>query len=156
MRSFYLLSLTIFVASMVNGCAGCTEQHRPEGHWEKLQKEREIAHAKLPQLNKDGSLVDAGAEQVVDAAQLYQNYCASCHGAQGAGDGPAGMALNPKPRNLTDVAWQESVDDERIYTVLEKGGTAIGISATMAPWGGVMNDKEITAMVEYIRTLKGS
>ncbi|MBS1149150.1 MAG: cytochrome c, class, partial [Myxococcaceae bacterium] len=27
--------------------------------------------------------------------------CAPCHGPKGAGDGPAAVALNPKPRNFT-------------------------------------------------------
>jgi mono/diheme cytochrome c family protein len=32
---------------------------------------------------------------------LFLQNCAPCHGQTGAGDGPAGMALDPKPRNQT-------------------------------------------------------
>ena len=43
----------------------------------------------------------------VDAADLpsgdvlYRRYCASCHGLQGRGDGPAAGALFPRPADLT-------------------------------------------------------
>jgi high-affinity iron transporter len=36
-------------------------------------------------------------------ARVYQAQCASCHGATGAGDGPAGKGLVPAPSNLTDA-----------------------------------------------------
>ncbi|HZP42239.1 MAG TPA: cytochrome c [Candidatus Binatia bacterium] len=32
---------------------------------------------------------------------LYRRYCASCHGLEGRGDGPAAGALSPKPTDLT-------------------------------------------------------
>jgi high-affinity iron transporter len=36
-------------------------------------------------------------------ANLYQSMCASCHGAKGAGDGPAGARLDPAPANFQDA-----------------------------------------------------
>ena len=35
---------------------------------------------------------------------LYVNYCASCHGGQGKGDGPMVPVLNKKPADLTTIA----------------------------------------------------
>ena len=32
---------------------------------------------------------------------LYGRYCASCHGLEGRGDGPAAAALSPPPSDLT-------------------------------------------------------
>ncbi len=37
-------------------------------------------------------------------AEVYQNYCAACHGSLGAGDGPAAATLTPVPSNLADAA----------------------------------------------------
>ena len=37
-------------------------------------------------------------------AEVYQTNCASCHGARGRGDGPAGLGLDPRPADLTDAA----------------------------------------------------
>jgi mono/diheme cytochrome c family protein len=36
--------------------------------------------------------------------KLYTQYCASCHGADGKGNGPAGAKLDPKPADLTQLA----------------------------------------------------
>ena len=36
--------------------------------------------------------------------EMYQQYCASCHGADGKGDGPASSALNIPATNLTTMA----------------------------------------------------
>lgn len=37
-------------------------------------------------------------------AQDFTNYCASCHGAGGKGDGPAAAGLDKKPADLTQLA----------------------------------------------------
>ena len=37
-------------------------------------------------------------------AQDFANYCASCHGAGGKGDGPAAAGLGKKPADLTQLA----------------------------------------------------
>jgi mono/diheme cytochrome c family protein len=35
---------------------------------------------------------------------MFTNYCASCHGKDAKGDGPAAAALKQKPANLTQLA----------------------------------------------------
>jgi Cytochrome c len=35
---------------------------------------------------------------------MYANYCASCHGVRGKGDGPAAPAFKHSPTNLTFLA----------------------------------------------------
>ena len=67
------------------------------------------------------------------AKQQFQTFCASCHGTSGKGDGPAGMALNPKPRDWTDPAWQDGISDEHIFNVLRDGGAKHGLSPLMPP-----------------------
>ena len=42
------------------------------------------------------------ATATAEAREVYKSRCATCHGEAGKGDGPAGAALNPKPRNYTD------------------------------------------------------
>lgn len=84
----------------------------------------------------------------------FSMMCSSCHGQTGAGDGPAGGALNPKPRNLQDAAWQDATDDERIKTVINKGGAAVGLSPLMPPLGASMKPEEVDGIVAFIRSLK--
>ena len=54
-----------------------------------------------------------------------------CHGAGGHGDGPGAAALNPKPRNYTDAAWQKSISDEAIAKIIVSRGAAVGKSPSM-------------------------
>ena len=53
---------------------------------------------------------------------LYAQNCATCHGAEGKGDGAAGKGLNPKPRNFTEnTAWKNGTHLESIYKTLDEG-----------------------------------
>ena len=68
-------------------------------------------------------------DAIMKGKELYeQNACAGCHGENGRGDGPAGQALNPKPRNFTriqDYKQGHALDD--IAKTIETGipGTAM-------------------------------
>lgn len=81
--------------------------------------------------------------------------CVPCHGATGAGDGAAAAALNPKPRNFTDPAWQKAVTDESLEKVILGGGPAIGKSPLMPPNPNLKDDPQtLKDLVAFIRTLK--
>jgi mono/diheme cytochrome c family protein len=69
----------------------------------------------------------------VEAKALFAQRCVTCHGTEGKGDGPAGGALNPKPRDWTDKAWQAKTDDAKIAKAITDGGPAIGLSPLMPP-----------------------
>jgi mono/diheme cytochrome c family protein len=88
------------------------------------------------------------------AAEIFAQRCASCHGATGVGDGPAAAALQPKPRNFKDPAWQKSVTDAHIEKVIAEGGPAVGKSPMMPPNPDLANDKAVLAgLRQYIRNL---
>ncbi len=67
------------------------------------------------------------------ANQHFKVFCGTCHGLTGKGDGLAGLALDPRPRDWTDPEWQDSVTDEEILTVIRDGGEAAGLSSGMTP-----------------------
>ena len=73
----------------------------------------------------------ADADPVAEAKNIFATRCVTCHGASGKGDGAAASALNPKPRDYTDKAWQASVTDEQLAKAIVEGGAAIGKSALM-------------------------
>src|SRR5690606_40443205 len=62
------------------------------------------------------------------ASGLYQQQCASCHGTTGAGDGPAGVALDPAPIAFTDRERARERSIFALYQVIEQGleGTGMG------------------------------
>ncbi|MBK8946793.1 MAG: cytochrome c [Ignavibacteriae bacterium] len=52
---------------------------------------------------------------------LYQTNCASCHGADGNGDGVAAAALNPKPRNFHQKdGWTNGREFSKLFNTLQK------------------------------------
>jgi mono/diheme cytochrome c family protein len=87
--------------------------------------------------------------------EKFKQLCASCHGDKGKGDGPAGKALNPPPRNFTDPKWQKSVDDARIRKVIKEGGASVGLSPLMAPFGSVLSEADLDNLVAFIRSFGG-
>src|SRR6185437_15304355 len=58
---------------------------------------------------------------------LFQVHCASCHGPEGRGDGPSGLALKPPPRDFAARPWRGSVSAETVRTAIIRGipGTAM-------------------------------
>lgn len=96
----------------------------------------------------------ASADARREAEQIFATRCTTCHGPQGAGDGPASAGLTPPPRNFQDPAWQASVSDEHIEQIVQYGGAAVGRSAAMPANPDLMGKPEVvTALREYVRAL---
>ena len=86
-------------------------------------------------------------ELVSKGKALYQSNCASCHGTDGKGDGPASTGLNPPPRNYTvKTGWVNGEKISQIYETLEEGiaGSAMRSFDYLSP-----EDK--FALAHYIR-----
>jgi len=86
-------------------------------------------------------------------AAQYQLLCASCHGPRGAGDGPAGQSLEPRPARHDDGSYMNALSNEHLFRVIKAGGAAVGKSPMMAPWGGALSDDQIRDVVAFLRTL---
>lgn len=84
---------------------------------------------------------------------LYTQNCSSCHGETGAGDGPVAGSLVPKPARHDDGKYMNALSNEHLFKVIKNGGTAVGKSPMMAPWGGVMSDDQIRDLIEFVRSL---
>ncbi|MDA1258990.1 MAG: hypothetical protein O3A20_00045 [Planctomycetota bacterium] len=99
-----------------------------------------------------------GSEPVADtpvnpeARAKFDGLCATCHGTSGKGDGAAAAALNPKPRDYTDKAWQKTVTDEFLTKIIVQGGAAVGKSMLMPANADLADKPEVVAgLVKIIR-----
>lgn len=85
---------------------------------------------------------------------LFEHYCATCHGAEGRGDGFNAYNLDPKPRDLSDPAFQAGRSDDDLASVIRIGGGAAGLSTGMPPWGHTLSERQIHDLVLYMRTFE--
>lgn len=88
-----------------------------------------------------------------EAQQMFSTLCATCHGADGTGNGPAAASLDPKPRNYTDAEWQASVTDDDLKKIILEGGQAVGKSAMMPGQPQLKDRPEVVSeLVAIIRS----
>ena len=89
-----------------------------------------------------------GQEAAAAGAEIFHANCELCHGPEGHGDGVAGQALEPKPKDLAQL--QTAVGDDYLFWRIHEGkpGTA------MVGWNGILTDDEIWQIVAFIRTLQ--
>jgi mono/diheme cytochrome c family protein len=90
----------------------------------------------------------------------FDTLCATCHGPQGKGDGPAGAALNPKPRDFSVGEFKYDTDkdgkagtDADLANIIKNGAGAYGGSPLMAPWGH-LSETDIQNVIAYVHSLK--
>jgi mono/diheme cytochrome c family protein len=101
--------------------------------------------------------VDPAAQEATmakfEAKKLFTSRCAVCHGEQGKGNGPGSAALNPKPRDYTNAAWQKSVTDDQLRAVITMGGAAVGKSPIMPSSPDLQaKPKVVDALVSIVRS----
>jgi len=100
-----------------------------------------------------GATLSTFGADAEEGKKLYGQFCASCHGQSGKGDGPAAAALNPKPRDHTDKAYMSKLTDDDMLNVIKNGGASVGKSPLMPPWGASLKDEQIRDIIAYVRTL---
>jgi len=86
-----------------------------------------------------------------DAAALYQQNCARCHGADGKGDTRIGKKLGVK--DYTDPKVQAELKDAAAVKAIKEGLKDKDGNTLMKPAEG-MSDDDIKALVGYMRTFK--
>lgn len=80
--------------------------------------------------------------------EIYAQTCFACHGTTGAGDGPAGKALDPKPANFLDAHMGEISPFQAFNTI------RLGVPGTgMTPFPSY-SDKEVWDLAFYVVSLR--
>jgi mono/diheme cytochrome c family protein len=99
--------------------------------------------------------------------EMYTNYCAVCHGAEGKGNGPAADALKTPPSDLTLL----SKNNGGVYPALKvasaiRGDSTVTAHGTkeMPVWGKLFRtisaghqsevDQRVANLVSYIKSLQ--
>ena len=111
----------------------------------------------------------AAARTPVDmnGADIYRNYCASCHGAKALGDGPFTFALRTVPSNLTTLAQRNggSFPRDRVTRVIEGAGLRSHGDREMPVWGNLFRRlrpqdpaaaARIGAVVDFLESIQSA
>ena len=61
--------------------------------------------------------VKADAASIEKGKAVFVTNCEPCHGNAGKGDGPAAIALNPKPKDLSDPKIQAQTDGSMFWKI---------------------------------------
>ncbi|GIV76398.1 cytochrome c [Litorilinea aerophila] len=105
------------------------------------------AHNVPPEAAAVENPIPASQESVAMGARLYAQNCQACHGPQGKGDGPAGMALNPRPADLTAEHVQANTDGALFYIITH------GVPGTAMPGWSQLSEEDRWHLVNYLRSL---
>lgn len=117
------------------------------------EPESQAPPSEPPAAEPEVTTIDLAAGDAARGAAVYGESCATCHGPTGDGDGPLSATLDPKPARHSDGAYMNALSDEHLVRVIRDGGPAVGKSALMAPWGGLLSDAQIADVVAFLRSI---
>ena len=95
---------------------------------------------------KQQNPVPSTTKSLAAGKALFQQQCAVCHGTKGKGDGPAAVALKPRPGDLTAIVFVRQKDGEIKWKIVNG-------RAPMPTFGKALKPEQIWQLVNYIRTL---
>jgi len=85
--------------------------------------------------------------------RLFYTYCVWCH-ADATPAGPSNRSnLNPAPALANDGATLNAMSDELLRNTITLGGAAMGKSAQMPAWGRTLSQKQIDALISFMRAI---
>ena len=80
--------------------------------------------------------------------RLYQSYCRGCHGEEGEGDGIMTSLLRINPMDHTNPNETNRLSNEQLVDAILEGR-----GRYMPGWKGILDQKDVEALVSYIRLL---
>jgi mono/diheme cytochrome c family protein len=110
--------------------------------------------------------VPASATSAASGKEMYVAYCASCHGLDGKGQGPAAVALNRRPVDLTALAQKNGGKFPALLVIsaIQEGNQNAHGSKDMPVWGPILSsvssdrplvvEQRLSNITAYIETLQ--
>jgi mono/diheme cytochrome c family protein len=105
-----------------------------------------------PDWNDNTKLVTLGYQESQGKRVFYQ-YCVWCH-ADATPAGPSNRSnLTPMPPLMNDGEKLNGESDEYMQNIITLGGSALGKSAMMPPYGKTLSADEIKAAIAFTRAI---
>lgn len=90
--------------------------------------------------------VPSDANAIAAGKKVFVANCLACHGAAGKGDGPAAIACNPKPKDLSDPKISAQADGELFWKITEG-------RKPMPTYEKLLSETDRWKVIDYLRTL---
>lgn len=127
-----------------------------------------LGSALLPAQNATTKIkkVEVTPTSAASGKEMYRAYCASCHGVDGKGNGPAAAALKQKPSNLTLLAQSNGgkFPAAVVASSIQDGTENAHGSKDMPVWGPILSSvstdrpmvvqQRIVNLTSYIESLQ--
>jgi mono/diheme cytochrome c family protein len=159
----FVISLTFFVVA----CSGNTSdeaaeaEHVEEEHMDEHEEDMheqddgQMDHMHVEAPDEFASLSNpfAGDADAITAGQeIFETNCETCHGPEGAGDGPGAVGLDPKPANLGDNVMMSTLTDGYLFWRVSKGGAFEPFNSAMPSWEQSLTEEQRWQVISYVRT----
>ncbi len=146
------LSLVLALAASIS-LVGCQPSEEKAAETTPLATESPVTEAPAGETTTGAATSEVAAVPGADLAagqQIFATNCATCHGPEGMGDGPAATALTPRPTNLVEGPFKHGGTVEQWKEVIVNGVAGTG----MAPWSGTLSEAQINDVTAYAISLK--
>jgi sulfur oxidation c-type cytochrome SoxX len=114
---------------------------------------KEPAKQLKPRDVPDANPVASSPDSIRHGEAIFLERCSGCHGRKQDGKGPNSLDITPKPRNLRNTAFVNSVADRRLFESILYGvqGTA------MPPWIDYgLSKNDVGDIVNFIRSINAN
>jgi len=139
-----LLVGSVLCVLAISGCKRSAAAVSPEAAFGAYDTE--------PDWNDSTKLVNLGYQES-QGKRVFYLYCVWCH-ADVTPAGPSNRGnLTPTPPLLNDGEKLNPETDEFMQNIITLGGSALGKSAMMPPYGKTLSAQEITAVIAFTRAV---
>lgn len=98
--------------------------------------------------------IPSNAANIAKGKELFEGkaLCVTCHGIGGKGDGDAGKALDPTPRDFTNPKFHAAKSDGEMLWVITNGSAGTGMISYVP---NIITEEEAWEIINYERSFKG-
>ena len=144
MMSLRLRVLVMMACLVLAGCSRSSGVSKPDP----LAR----AYDSEPDWNDPQHIIALSYDEAQGKRIFYQQ-CVWCH-ADSTSAGPSNRSnVNPSPPLMNDGTVFNAESDENLQNIIALGGSAVGKSAMMPPYGKVLSKDEIRSVIAYIRAI---